>query len=102
MQTVSFAQLPYVLQQSPLVVVDFTSPSCGPCRNMPPLLEQLHNMTGVRVFQVNIDESPKLTQSYGITTVPTIVVFQRGQEVNRGIGVPTSAQRLVNMVQPYM
>lgn len=100
MQTVPFAQLPQVVRQSPSLIVDFSSPSCGPCRQVPPILEQVEAITGVPAVQVNIDQSPQMTQHFRVTSVPTIVVYRRGQEVHRVFGVPAVGS-LIAAVRPH-
>jgi thioredoxin 1 len=97
-----FSKLSRYVSNRPLVVVDFFTPTCGPCQRMPPLLQALSKATGVEVVTVDISEDFGLAKSYGVSSVPTVVIFKHGQEVNRAIGVPSSARKLVSMVQPYL
>lgn len=71
------------------VLVDFWAEGCGPCRMLSPVLEDLAaEQSGKAVIaKVNIGESPELAARFGITAVPTLIVFRNGQPVRtlRGI-----------------
>ncbi|MDE7395625.1 MAG: thioredoxin [Clostridiales bacterium] len=72
-----------------LTVVDFWAPWCGPCRSQTPILEQFAQKHAgrVNVLKVNTDENGDLAKSYGIMSIPTIMVFQDGNLINRTVGV---------------
>jgi thioredoxin 1 len=78
-----------VLQSSQPVLVDFWAPWCMPCRMLTPVLEQLagENAGALRVVKINVDESPQTAAGYGISSIPTIMLFKGGQVVERFIGV---------------
>ena len=63
------------------VVVDFYADWCGPCRQVAPALEELSvKWDGrVRFVKVDIDESPQLAQTYGVFSIPTILLFEDGE-----------------------
>jgi thioredoxin 1 len=63
------------------VLVDFWAEWCGPCKMLAPVLEQVATEQDGRaiVAKVNIDESPELAQRFGITAIPTLIVFKGGQ-----------------------
>ena len=69
-------------------VVDFYADWCGPCRIVSPIMEELSKeYTGkVRVVKVNIDENNDLASRYGVMSIPTTILFKRGQEATRLVG----------------
>lgn len=71
-----------------LLVVDFWAPWCGPCRMVGPVIEQLATeYTGKVVFgKMNVDENQKVPRSFGIMSIPTIIIFNHGKEVERLVG----------------
>jgi thioredoxin 2 len=70
------------------VLVDFWAPWCGPCRMVSPALAQLAGeMPGrLKLVKVNVDESPRLQQRFGIQAIPTLMVMRQGQVVARQAG----------------
>ena len=78
------------------VVVDLWAPWCGPCRMVSPALEQLAtDLAGrIKLVKVNVDDSPKLQQRFGVQAIPTLMVLRDGQVVARQAGaVPPAALR---------
>ncbi len=78
-----------VLQSSEPVLVDFGAPWCGPCRMVGPVIEELaaENAGSIKVFEMNIDESPNTAAGYGISSIPTLMIFKDGQVVKQFVGV---------------
>ncbi len=78
-----------VLESSEPVLVDFWRAWCGPCRQIAPVVEELagENSGTVKVVKINIDESPATPQEYGVSSIPTLMVFKGGQVVQRLVGV---------------
>jgi thioredoxin 1 len=78
-----------VLQSSELVLVDFWTPGCGPCKMLAPILEELsEDYKGkVKICKINADENSESAVEYGVMTVPTLVIFKDGKEINRLVGV---------------
>ena len=76
------------------VVVDFWAPWCGPCKMIAPIIEQLAiEYTGKVVFgKVNIDENRMITQSFGIQSIPTMMIFKNGKAVDIIVGAIPKAQ----------
>ncbi len=78
------------------MLVDFWAPWCGPCRAVAPTVEQLaKEFAGQAVVaKLNVDENPRTAQRFGISSIPALYIFNRGQVVERLIGMqPPAALR---------
>ncbi len=77
-----------VIKSKVPVLVDMWAPWCGPCNMIAPVLDKLAaEMDGqIRIAKVNVDENQRLSQQYGVQSIPTMLIFKNGKEVDRLIG----------------
>ena len=75
------------------VIVDLWAPWCGPCRMVSPALAQVAaDLAGrVKLAKVNVDESPKLAQRFGVQAIPTLMILRNGQVAARRAGAAPAA-----------
>lgn len=66
------------------VLVDFFATWCGPCKMLGPILEQVESH--IKVIKVDTDKFADLAREYGIMSIPTLVLLEKGKEVKRNIG----------------
>ena len=89
-----------VIHSGKPVLVDFTAEWCGPCKMMKPVLEELHQKMGddVRIIKIDIDQSPQASTFYNVNSVPTLILFQKGNILWRQSGVipAPSLQKIIN------
>ena len=79
------------------VLVDFWAVWCGPCQMMAPILHELETeMSDVQIGKVNVDEQMDLARQFRVVSIPTLIIFKNGQEVQRMVGV-TSKEELTDI-----
>ncbi len=80
-----------VLEAEGTVLVDFWAPWCGPCRMQAPILDNLagSDEISVKITKLNTDESPQTAGAYSVQSIPTLIIFKEGEEIERFVGVQT-------------
>lgn len=78
-----------VMQGTGVVLVDFWAAWCGPCKMVAPIIDQLSEEYAGRVTigKVNVDEESSLASEYAVVSIPTIIIFKDGKQVEKLVGV---------------
>jgi thioredoxin 1 len=88
-----------VLKSSKTVVVDFWATWCGPCKMVAPVLDEIagENKERLTVAKLDVDANPSIAVSYGIKSIPTLIVFQDGMPVKHIVGAKAKAELLSDL-----
>ena len=77
-----------VLKSEVPVLADFNAGWCGPCRAMKPMLDELaEGNSAYKIVSIDIDEEDELAEEFEVSSIPCLVVFKGGEEVNRSVGL---------------
>lgn len=77
------------------VLLDFYADWCGPCRMVSPLVDEIaEENPQYLIGKINVDSEPELAESFGVSSIPTLVVMKSGKIVNRVVGARPKAQIL--------
>jgi len=85
------------------VLIDFSAEWCGPCKMMPPILQQVKHNLGdkVTIIKIDIDKNPAAATAYKVQSVPTLMIFKKGQQKWRQSGV-MQAGELEKVITQYL
>lgn len=88
-----------IVNSSEPVLVDFWAPWCGPCRAVAPILEQLADKYEgkLKIGKVNVDEESVLASKFRVMSIPTLILFKKGEVVGQMVGL-RSVQDLENLI----
>ncbi|NET02042.1 MAG: thioredoxin [Sphaerospermopsis sp. SIO1G2] len=75
------------------VLVDFWAPWCGPCQMLAPVVDEVASeyQGQVKVVKVNTDQNPTIASHYGIRSIPTLMIFKGGRQINTVVGAVPKA-----------
>ena len=77
-----------VLNSDKKVLVDFNASWCGPCQMLKPIVEAVAAENNqVKIVSVNVDNEPELAEQYNVSSIPCLVLFNKGNEIKRNIGL---------------
>ena len=102
--TITDANFSAEVERSPLpVLLDMWAPWCGPCKMIAPAIEQLaaENAGRLRVGKLNVDENPVTAERFNVRSIPALLVFKAGREVDRIVGAQPKAA-IARRLEPFL
>jgi thioredoxin 1 len=69
-----------------ILIVDFWADWCGPCLKVAPILDEISSEYNATIVKVHVDENPELSSKYEVSSIPTIMVFEKGIPVKKLVG----------------
>ncbi len=91
-QTVTTANFEEIVKNNETVLLDFWATWCGPCQMQGPIIDALAEKRQDVVFgKVNVDEEIALAQQFGVMSIPTLIIFKKGEIVQKAVGLQDEA-----------
>lgn len=84
-----------------IVIVDYWAPWCGPCRKLEPILRSLAAEKNIKIGKLNVDENKSFTTAKKISTIPTMLIYKNGKEVEHLTGLYTK-EELTKILDKYL
>ena len=76
-----------VLNSEKKVLIDFWAPWCGPCQMVLPIIDEIASQrSDIKVCKINVDENPELAKRFRVMSIPTLIVMEKGEILNRSSG----------------
>lgn len=83
-----------ILDYSGIAVVKFYGTWCGPCKMIKSIISDMPDMEGLKMTEVDVDKSLTLAKQFGVMSVPTLIIFKDGAEVDKIVGFRNQSQLL--------
>lgn len=90
-----------VLKSTIPVVVDFGAIWCGPCKMLEPVLDNISNRIKAKFVKIDVDSNPALSSKYNIASVPTVLIFKKGELVDKFTGFRPE-QQIIDIIKKYV
>lgn len=74
------------------VVIDFYAEWCGPCKMLSPILDKVSKELNLDIYKVNVDEAEDVARQYGIMSIPTVMIFEKGKMTKKNVGFMDEAE----------
>ena len=91
------------IKKNKVALIDFWAGWCGPCRALAPTIEEVAREYGSKVLvgKLDVDENPKTAECFQVFSIPTLIIFKDGCEVERLVGL-CAKNRIVDLLQKYL
>lgn len=87
-----------VMQSDGKVFIDFYADWCGPCKMMMPIVEELSEEIDAKFVRINVDVNEEIARQFGVMSIPTFIVMEKGKELGKKIG-STPKEELLEMLK---